>query len=121
MQKCKLKSNVVLYLSILKNRAWQALPLGGKALQKSIRKEISSRGTVKIRDGEFEKFLDTGIELTESAIEDIKVRLCFVPELARGQQIQQIRQDASSVSGLSSFLNKSVPSTDYTLSGEAVM
>ena len=81
-------------------------------------------GTAKIRDGEFEKFEEQGIELAESTIEDIKVRLCFVPDLTRGQQIQQIRQDASSVSGLSTFLKKSVPSVDYTMSlgiGESVL
>ena len=36
-------------------------------------------------------------------------------------QIHQIQEDASSVSGLSSFLKKSVPSTDYILSGDTVL
>ena len=36
------------------------------------------------------------------------VRLCFTTNLARGQQIQSIRRDASSVSGLSSFLKKPI-------------
>ena len=114
-------SVIPVYQSVPILRAWQALPLGGKALQASIRKEILLRGTAKILDGEYEKFEDQAIELSEETIEDIKVRLCFVPELIRGQQIQQIRQDASSVSGLSSFLKRSVPAVDYTLSGESVL
>ena len=33
-----------------------------------------------------------------------QVRLCFVTDISRGHTIQQIRADASEVSGLSSFL-----------------
>ena len=61
------------------------------------------------------------LELTEKTLEDIKVRLCFVTEATRGHQIHQINQDASSVSGLSSFLKKSVPPTDFILSGDTVL
>ena len=49
------------------------------------------------------------------------MRLCFTTNLGRGQQIQSIRRDASSVSGLSSFLKKSVPSVSYPLSGDAIL
>ena len=114
-------SVIPVYQSVPILKAWQALPLGGQALHESIKKEISSRGTIKVGESEFEKFEDTKVELLEEVIEDIKVRLCFVPRLGRGQQIQQIRQDASSVSGLSSFLKQSVPSVDYTLTGESVL
>jgi len=64
-----------------------------------------------------------GVEdkITAKVIEDIKVRLCFVTELERGHQIQQIRRDASSVSGLSSFLKKSVPAANYSLDGDTVL
>ena len=113
-------SVIPVYQSVPILKAWQALPLGGQALHESIKKEICCRGTIKVgAESEYEKFEDQ--ELSEDVVEDIKVRLCFVPELSRGQQIQQIRQDASTVSGLSSFLKRSVPAVDYTLSGEAVL
>ena len=49
------------------------------------------------------------------------MRLCFTTRLGRGEQIQSIRRDASSVSGLSSFLKKSVPSVSYPLGGDAIL
>ena len=49
------------------------------------------------------------------------MRLCFTTNLGRGQQIQSIRRDASGVSGLSSFLKKSVPSVSYPLGGDAIL
>ena len=61
------------------------------------------------------------MEIGEKTLEDIKIRLCFVTNVSRGSQIHQIQEDASSVSGLSSFLKKSVPSTDYILSGDTVL
>ena len=49
------------------------------------------------------------------------MRLCFTTNLGRGQQIQSIRRDASSVSGLSSFLKNSVPSVSFPLGGDAIL
>ena len=74
-------------------------------------------GTSKTGEDEFIKIESMADEIEEKVIEDIKVRLCFVTSLERGRQIHQIHQDASSVSGLSSFLNKSVPSVDYPMKG----
>jgi hypothetical protein len=42
--------------------------------------------------------------LNKTICHRFKVRLCFVTDLERGHTIQQIRADASEVSGLSSFL-----------------
>ena len=51
------------------------------------------------------------------------MRLCFTTDLGRGQQIQSMRRDASSVSGLSSFLKsqKSVPCVSYPLGSDAIL
>jgi len=107
-------------------KAWQALPLASKALHKAIKTDLVERGTAKngSTGGEFKKVTEIeGVEdkITAKVIEDIKVRLCFVTELERGHQIQQIRRDASSVSGLSSFLKKSVPAANYSLDGDTVL
>ena len=61
------------------------------------------------------------MEIDEKTLEDIKIRLCFVTNATRGSQINQINEDASSVSGLSSFLNRSVPATDYIIWGDTVL
>ena len=105
-------------------KAWQALPLASEALHESIKFELISRGTAKKgRNSDFIKVSELNLEdrITESVAEDIKVRLCFVTDLQRGQQIQQIRKDASSVSGLSSFLKKSVPAATYSLDGDTIL
>ena len=65
-------------------------------------------------------FLRLDFEVSDDVIEDIALRLCFVTTLERGLQIQKIRQDASSVSGLSSFLNKSVPTAAYPIGGSGI-
>ena len=101
-------------------KTWQALPLGGAAIHQRILEEIQKKGTVKKGEKEFEKY-DKEEDLTENTLEDIKVRLCCVTDTIRGHQIQQINQDASSVSALSSFLKKSVPASDYILNGETVL
>ena len=61
------------------------------------------------------------MEIGEKTLEDIKIRLCFVTNDTRGSQIQEIKADASSVSGLSSFLKKSVSATDYIVCGDTVL
>jgi actin-related protein 10 len=114
-------SVIPVYQSVPILRAWQALPLASKAIQDSIRTEIQLRGTAKQGESQFEKFENFAFEIEENTIEDIKVRLCFITDLTRGQQIQQIRKDGSAVSGLSSFLKKSVPAADYSLSGDTVL
>ena len=101
-------------------KAWQALPLGGQAIHQSLRQELTLRGTSKTGEDEFKKVENMADDIDEKIIEDIKVRLCFVTNIERGRQIHQIHQDASSVSGLSTFLNKSVPSVDYNMNGDTV-
>jgi len=106
-------------------KAWQALPLASKALHQAIKTDVVTRGTAKTgSSGTFKKIAELpGLEekISAKVIEDIKVRLCFVTELERGHQIQQIRRDASSVSGLSSFLRKTVPAASYTLDGDTLL
>ncbi len=47
--------------------------------------------------------------------------LCPFSSLPRGTQIQKVRRDASSVSGLSSFLKRSVPAATYPIGGDSVL
>ena len=65
-----------------------------QALHEAIRTELLTRGTAKTgASGSFKKLSELpGVEdkITAKVIEDIKVRLCFVTELERGHQIQQV-------------------------------
>lgn len=113
-------SVIPIYQGVPILKAWQALPLGGQAIHQSLRQELTLRGTSKTGEDEFKKVENMADDIDEKIIEDIKVRLCFVTNIERGRQIHQIHQDASSVSGLSTFLNKSVPSVDYNMNGDTV-
>ena len=67
-----------------------------QALHKAIKTDLVERGTAKngSSGGEFKKVTEIeGVEdkITAKVIEDIKVRLCFVTELERGHQIQQVK------------------------------
>ena len=113
---------IPIYENVPVLKAWQAQPLASKAVHQSLKEEIMTRGTARRGDqGNYEKVEELGVDLDEETIEDIKIRLCFVTDLTRGHQIQQIRNDASSVSGLSSFIKKSVPSATYPLNGDITL
>ena len=74
-------------------KAWQALPLASEALHRTIRRELTTRGTAKQGScSEYQKVSELGLEdkISDVVVEDIKVRLCFVTDVERGQQIQQV-------------------------------
>jgi actin-related protein 10 len=100
-------------------KAWQAQPMASEAVDKEVVKMLHTRGTVKTVHDEVSKVGEVPqvSEMLRDLAEDIKVRLCFVTNLKRGRQIQKIRGDASSVSGLSSFLKKAVPTATYPVPG----
>ena len=134
-------------------KAWQAQPLASEAVHQELASMIMSRGTVRTRRSgdDIVKLSDvikeegeeggSSVQVTDEVVEDVKIRLCFVTSLNRGQQIQvrcfcrlshllelrsmslvqKIRQDASSVSGLSSFLKRSVPTATYPLGGDTLL
>lgn len=98
-------------------KAWKATPLAGsKAMQAEVARLLQAC-TVKTNDGQIRPVADAPQAQVADAtvIEDIQIRLCFVTDLERGLQLQKIRKDASQVSGLSSFLKKTVPAVTYPL------
>ena len=74
-------------------KAWQAQPLASEAVHSELLSLIKTRGTVrtkrhgdtivKISEAEENEF-----DISDEIVEDIKIRLCFVTNLSRGQQIQ---------------------------------
>lgn len=101
-------------------KSWQAQPLAGAAIQESLRADLILRGTIsRGTDSEYVRPLGENPEiLTHQIIEDILVRCCLLTNINRGRDITQINQDASSVTGLTSFLKNCAPPLRYPVGGE---
>ncbi len=70
-------------------KAWQAQPLASEAIHDEIATMLRMRGTIRTKGEEVQKLADKKtVEISDKVVEDIKVRLCFVTNLARGKQIQ---------------------------------
>ena len=63
------------FSKIFSSQAWQALPLGSRAIHEALREDLTIRGTVKIGDAtEYKKVSDLGIQIPDDVIEDVKVQ-----------------------------------------------
>uniref|UniRef100_A0A4W4FK71 Actin related protein 10 n=1 Tax=Electrophorus electricus TaxID=8005 RepID=A0A4W4FK71_ELEEL len=87
--------------------AWEALPLGGKAIHKIRIDRVSC--TIHI-------FFSSG-SIPEEVVEDIKVRTCFVSDLQRGLKIQESKFNLDGLAGRPS----PPPDADYPLDGEKIL
>uniref|UniRef100_A0A8C7ITF8 Actin related protein 10 n=1 Tax=Oncorhynchus kisutch TaxID=8019 RepID=A0A8C7ITF8_ONCKI len=71
--------------------AWEALPLGGKAIHKELDGLLVEQCTVD-SDSSTGQSLPTVIgSIPEEVVEDIKVRTCFISDLQRGLKIQEAK------------------------------
>ncbi|XP_060773774.1 actin-related protein 10 [Neoarius graeffei] len=71
--------------------AWEALPMGGKAIHKELESLLIEQCTVDT-DLSTGQSLPTVIgTIPEEVVEDIKVRTCFVSDLQRGLKIQEAK------------------------------
>lgn len=62
-------------LSFFLLQAWQALPLGSKAIHEALREDLNTRGTAKIgENSDFKKVSDLRINISDEIIEELKVR-----------------------------------------------
>eukprot|EP00096_Caligus_rogercresseyi_P014589 TRINITY_DN7099_c0_g1_i1.p1 TRINITY_DN7099_c0_g1~~TRINITY_DN7099_c0_g1_i1.p1 ORF type:complete len:374 (-),score=113.44 TRINITY_DN7099_c0_g1_i1:40-1161(-) len=76
-------------------KAWQALPLASEAVQKSLRSALDNNN------------------LSESVIEDIAVRFCYVAPYERGLKIQDNRQNGEK----GPLENSKTPDISYPIKG----
>lgn len=70
--------------------AWEAVPLGAQAIHRRLEAELMEKGKVKGSVSE-EKVLGVVLNepLSESVLEDIKARVCFVTPIERGHRLQE--------------------------------
>ncbi|XP_016304304.1 actin-related protein 10-like [Sinocyclocheilus anshuiensis] len=71
--------------------AWEALPMGGKAIHRELHSLLSEQCTLDT-DSSAGLSLPTVVSsIPEEVVEDIKVRTCFVSDLQRGMKIQEAK------------------------------
>ncbi|PVD26102.1 hypothetical protein C0Q70_13770 [Pomacea canaliculata] len=98
-------------------KAWQAVPVGGKAIHSRIKSLLLEKGVVKTAEQQDRPVSTVPECVTEEILEDIKVRCCFVTEFSRGQAIQ----DVTFRNADASRLPRPVPSVDYPLDGSNIL
>lgn len=90
--------------------------LGAKAIHNRIRQELLSSKAPISRSGQDFLFDKIAIDnLSETTIEDIKVRTCFVAPYVRGQELSGAKAQSQSMS------SGSPPDVQYPLLGHAVL
>lgn len=73
--------------------AWQAHPLGSKAIQGRLESLLLLRAKVQGNDGQKVDLVDVMPNLSRAVLEDIVVRTCFVTTLPRARQLVAARTD----------------------------
>ncbi|XP_014061267.1 actin-related protein 10 isoform X2 [Salmo salar] len=97
--------------------AWEALPLGGKAIHKELDGLLVEQCTVD-SDSSTGQSLPTVIgSIPEEVVEDIKVRTCFVSDLKRGLKIQEAKFNLEGTAERPT----PPPDVDYPLDGEKIL
>ncbi|XP_064847516.1 actin-related protein 10-like [Oncorhynchus masou masou] len=97
--------------------AWEALPLGGKAIHKELDGLLVEQCTVD-SDSSTGQSLPTVIgSIPEDVVEDIKVRTCFVSDLKRGLKIQEAKFNLEGTAERPT----PPPDVDYPLDGEKIL
>uniref|UniRef100_A0A8C1M382 Actin related protein 10 n=1 Tax=Cyprinus carpio TaxID=7962 RepID=A0A8C1M382_CYPCA len=71
--------------------AWEALPMGGKAIHKELHSLLSEQCTLDTDSGPGLSLPTVISAIPEDVVEDIKVRTCFVSDLQRGMKIQEAK------------------------------
>uniref|UniRef100_S4RMQ9 Actin related protein 10 n=1 Tax=Petromyzon marinus TaxID=7757 RepID=S4RMQ9_PETMA len=95
--------------------AWEAMPLGGKALHRNVLKGWSLQRAEVHAAGR--KPSQSPSLLPEDVLEDIKVRTCFVSDLLRGQNLQAARFPTEA----SAKRPTPPPDVSYPLDGENIL
>ncbi|GAA6097917.1 actin-related protein 10 [Tachysurus ichikawai] len=97
--------------------AWEALPMGGKAIHKELESLMTEQCTV-------DTDLSTGQclpaimgTIPEEVVEDVKVRTCFVSDLQRGLKIQEAKFNMDGTAERPA----PPPDADYPLDGRKIL
>ncbi|KAF2363648.1 Actin family [Trinorchestia longiramus] len=89
-------SVIPVYEGVTVLEAWQALPLGSKAIQENLKELLIERGSVVGEDGKEVSLKEEHVELlTPQKLEDIVVKCCFVTTPERSERLQLNKKDRS--------------------------
>uniref|UniRef100_W5MZ30 Actin-related protein 10 n=2 Tax=Lepisosteus oculatus TaxID=7918 RepID=W5MZ30_LEPOC len=97
--------------------AWEALPLGGKAIHRELENMLVEHCTVDTDSSKGRSLPTVMGSIPEEIVEDIKVRTCFVSDLQRGLKIQDTRFNLEGTAERPS----PPPDVDYPLDGEKIL
>ncbi|PWA27463.1 hypothetical protein CCH79_00000147 [Gambusia affinis] len=97
--------------------AWEALPLGGKAIHKELSGFLVEQCTVDTDTSTGQSVPAVIGTIPEETVEDIKARTCFVSDLQRGLKIQQAKFNLDGTAERPA----PPPDVDYPLDGEKIL
>uniref|UniRef100_UPI003F58B0FB actin-related protein 10 isoform 2 n=1 Tax=Danio rerio TaxID=7955 RepID=UPI003F58B0FB len=95
--------------------AWEALPMGGKAIHKELQSLLSEQCTVDTDSSTGLQLPSVISHIPEDVVEDIKVRTCFVSDLQRGLKIQEAKFNTDAERPAPP------PDVDYPLDGQKIL
>ncbi|XP_023684316.1 actin-related protein 10 [Paramormyrops kingsleyae] len=97
--------------------AWEALPMGGKAIHKELETLLVEQCTVDTASSTGQSLPAVIGSIPEEVVEDIKVRTCFVSDLQRGLKIQEAKFNLEGTAERPA----PPPEVDYPLDGEKII
>lgn len=97
--------------------AWEALPMGGKAIHRELHSLLSEQCTLDTDSGTGLSLPTVISSVPEDVVEDIKVRTCFVSDLQRGMKIQEARFNLDG----SAERPAPPPDVEYPLDGQKIL
>ncbi|XP_070576671.1 actin-related protein 10-like [Ptychodera flava] len=97
-------------------KGWQALPLAAKAVHSNLEALLLENGTVTTQSAGHRPLSSIMSNVPPHILEDIKVRTCFVPELAKAKMIYE-----SQMHGDSNKRPTPPPSVEYPLEGDKIL
>ncbi|KAJ8341605.1 hypothetical protein SKAU_G00338960 [Synaphobranchus kaupii] len=97
--------------------AWEALPLGGRAIHKELEGLLMEQCTVDTDSNSGQSLPAVIDSIPEEVVEDIKVRTCFVSDLQRGLKIQKAKFNLEGTEERPA----PPPDVDYPVDGEKIV
>uniref|UniRef100_A0A671T1X4 Actin-related protein 10-like n=1 Tax=Sinocyclocheilus anshuiensis TaxID=1608454 RepID=A0A671T1X4_9TELE len=97
--------------------AWEALPMGGKAIHRELHSLLSEQCTLDTDSGTGLSLPTVISSIPEDVVEDIKVRVCFVSDLQRGMKIQEAKFNMDG----SAERPAPPPDVEYPLGGRKIL
>ena len=100
--------------------SWQAQPLAGEAIHEAVKADLMCRGqmTSSVVGDSFTRVGDDPHVLTDDLVRDITLRCCFVTNINRGRQLQEVKETerGDNVSPTTQ-LSHLAPLVNYPISG----